>query len=169
MNEQPRNDTPDLRRTRRLAEVLDRRMKRANLGGNELARRAGVAPQTIVNLLRGTNEHGKPTFPTTETLKQIAWGLGTNGLGERDTVAADEAYLEMATAIGYMDAPSLVYAPPLPQEVIDLLRANPDLTIDLAQTAADWDPEATKMLRQAIASYRARKVQREDLPGAWAQ
>lgn len=153
---------PERRRTTRLGEVLNRLMKRANLKQNQLARRAHVSPATITNLIRGTDARGKPMLPTPDLLKSIAWGLAENGLGERNTEAADRAYGKLMTAIGYLDAPSLTYAPPLPPEVLDILAAHPELTISIARTADRWSPEATKMLTDAIADYDAKIVQRDD-------
>lgn len=164
MAERQINGPPELRRTVRLGEVLQRLMGRANLKQNELARRAGVSSASLTNYLRGHTRSGKPTFPTADILRQIAWGLGTNSLGERNTAAANKAYAELMQAIGYLDAPSLVYDPPLPPAVLDILAQHPELTVQIARTAHEWTPEATKMLVDALADYLARKVQRDEPP-----
>jgi transcriptional regulator with XRE-family HTH domain len=169
MTERDTPEPPDKQRTARLGAVLHRLMRRANLTGNELARRAGVSPATITNLLRGTDVHGKPTFPTPDILKAVAWGLGSNGLGEHDIDAADRAYAELMQAIGYLDAPSLVYAPPLPQEVLDLLANNPDLTIELGHLSTGWRPGDTKLLIERIARFRAESVHGNDEPECQVQ
>lgn len=144
-------------------------MGRVNLTPAVLARRAGVSPATMTNLLRGTDAHGKPTFPTPDLLKSVAWGLGTNGLGERDLALADRAYVELMRAIGYLDAPSLVYAPPLPQEVLELLADNPDLTIELGHLSTGWKPGDTKLLIERIARFRAESVHGQDEPHCQVQ
>ncbi len=156
--------TPEHRRTQRLADVLTRLMGRANLGPSVLARRAGISPATMTHLLRGHVGQGKPSFPTPDMLKHIALGLATNGLGERDLALADRHYVKMMRAIGYLDAPSLVYQPPLPQEVLDILTDNPDLAIELGQLGPLTSEDA-KLLRQAIASHRARFVRHNDGEG----
>lgn len=169
MTRLPPLDTPERQRTSRLGDVLNRLMGRANLRKSELARRAGISAATLTNLSRGCDLHQKPTFPNPDLLRQIAYGLATNGLGERDDDAADRAYIQLMEAIGYMSVPSVTHQSPLPPEVVAILAEHPELVVEIQQTAEAWTPHATKMLIDAIADYRRRFVQGNDHPHAHAQ
>lgn len=63
----------------KLSEFLQRYLQEQGISGRELARRCDLAPQTIFNILRGSNKDGTPLRLDTKTLAKIANGLGYYG------------------------------------------------------------------------------------------
>ena len=60
----------------RLGDFLKIYMQETGYSGRELARRTGLSPQTITNILKGTNSRGEEYYPDTATYKKLADGIG---------------------------------------------------------------------------------------------
>lgn len=64
----------------KLSEFVLQYLEETDISGREFARRCGLSPQTISNIINGNTKSGKPIRIDTETLAKIAngTGLGTN-------------------------------------------------------------------------------------------
>lgn len=136
-------------RVKRLAQFLRQVRVQKNLSQAELAKRARLGASTI-NQLEKVALGGKLVgMPLPDTLRQIAFGLATDGLGEVHLEEYRRRHLELMMEIGYIDPPSPNVVI-LPHELIEKLARLGGVTVELGQTGRPWTPRDLANLERAI-------------------
>lgn len=151
-------------RVRRLALLIRQLRLGHNLSRSKVAKRGGIGPSTL-NQLEHVLEGGPLVgMPTPDTLRAIARGLATNGLGRRDCALTRQIHSELMAAIGYSDPPPATVVS-VPREVLEKLAQLSDADIELGLTGRPWTEADTAHILRTLNEALRRKHQRGQQDG----
>lgn len=124
-----------------IATLLQRLRQRQRVGQQELADLAGVSRTLITNIERGFDQKGRPTNPRPVTLRCLARGLATDGVGNHDAGAEERFYTELMVAAGHLPPSYLAMQEAKPWTIRAALRGRiPESLIDEIVEEREHDP-----------------------------
>lgn len=149
-------------RVRRLAALVRRLRLERNLSRSKVARHGGIGASTINQLEHVLDGGPLVGLPTPDTLRAIARGLTTNGLGSRNCEAARQIHAEMMQEVGYCDPP-VPGVVAIPRIILDRLARLGGADIEIGLTGRPWtEQDITNTLRAIDEAERRHRVQDSD-------
>lgn len=147
-------------RVRRLAQLVRRLRLESNLSQSKVAQRGGIGHSTLNQLEHVLDGGPMVGMPTPDTLRAIARGLTTNGLGSRNCELARQIHTDLMAAVGYCDPPSPTVVT-IPRIVLDRLAQLSNADIEIGLTGRPWTDKDTDNILQAL-DEAARRQRRAD-------
>lgn len=150
----------DQERSTALADWLRHQIGLRDSSATKIAQRSHntVSRAQVDWLLKGVNQNGDPNRPAPRTLKAVARGLATNGLGQLDELLEEDFYHEMLACCGYLreDDPDAL------EELNDLINEAAAEGIVVAYGRAKglpWTKGATQAVREQLEAHRRKRHQ----------
>ncbi len=154
-----------LDRARRLATLIKRLRLERNLSRPAVARQGGFGPSTLSQLEHVLDGGPLVGLPLPDTLRAIARGLATNGLGTRDCEQMRQIYGELMVEVGYSDPlPPTVVS--VPRVVLDRLARLGGAEIEFGLTSRPWTEADIANVLRAIEVAERQKRERDNGAGS---